>query len=352
MPTTPVGSARHLNVWPGIVPPPASFASARNRTVSPIDVNVHAAGMTCTDATLAGPVESSQPATARMALASRATLLVRWRRHGCGTGLLVATWRVSALVEHLSSPVRGPGQGLRHTYGTRRSIPVKDFRLATIAAVAALTLACDSTSPAPNLDGVWGGLINLPFTTDTLTLAIGEQEGQIRGFGLQRTLDDSRVRYILSVIGSISGRTVELNLFNGVTSTVVRGELNGSTLAMSVGDEPVTLRRYGSRGDGVAGTWALTSTSGPALAIRDTIEILPDGRGRRHREHQFSSYATLAIWSRRGNWLVLEQYAPSGFGSSIPFLDSLQIQSNTFVRSTRLFDGSTILETYTRALQP
>lgn len=229
---------------------------------------------------------------------------------------------------------------------------MKDFRLATIAAVAALTLACDSTSPAPNLDGVWGGLINLPFTTDTLTLAIGEQEGQIRGFGIQRTLDDSRVRYILSVAGSISGRTVELNLFNGVTSTVVRGELNGSTLVMSVGNEPVTLRRYGSRGDGVAGTWALTSTSGPALAIRDTIEILPDGRGRRHREQQFSSYGTLAIWSRRSNWLVLEQYSPWLGGFNIPFLDSLQVQSSNLVRSTRLFDGSTVVETYTRTPQP
>lgn len=222
-----------------------------------------------------------------------------------------------------------------------------------VAAIAILTLGCDSTSPAPNLDGVWGGLINLPTTTDTLTLAIGEQEGQIRGFGIQRTRDDFRVRYILSVIGSITGRTVELNLHNGFISTVARGELNGSTLAMSVGNEPLTLRLYGSRGDGVAATWSLTSTSGPALAIRDTIEILPDGRGRRHREHQSSSYATLAIWSRRGNWLVLEQYAPSGFGGfRIPLLDSLQIQSNTLVRSTRLFDGSTVVETYTRALQP
>lgn len=222
------------------------------------------------------------------------------------------------------------------------------IRHAAIATLAALSLACDSTSPAPSLDGVWGGLINLPTTTDTLTLALGEQEGQIRGFGIQRTLDDSRVRYLLFVSGSITGRSVELNLHNGLSSTVVRGELNGSTLAMSVGDEPVTLRLYGSRGDGVAGTWRLTSTSGPALAIRDTIEILPDGRGRRHREHQFSSYGTLTIWSRRGSWLMLEQYSPSFAGFNIPFLDSLQIQSNTLVRTTRLFDGSTATETYTR----
>lgn len=234
-----------------------------------------------------------------------------------------------------------------------RFVPsVKGSRFIGIGTAVVLTLACDSTSPAPNLDGVWGGLINLPTTTDTLTLAIGEEEGQIRGFGVQRTLDDLRVRYILSVAGSISGRAVELNLFNGSTSTVVRGEVNGSTLAMSDGNEPVTLRLYGSRGDGVAGTWGLTSTSGPALAIRDTMEILPDGRGRRHREQQFSSYETLVIWSRRASWLVLEQYAPSLGGFNVPLLDSLQIQSGTLVRSTRLFDGSTVVETYTRTPQP
>jgi hypothetical protein len=208
--------------------------------------------------------------------------------------------------------------------------------------------ACDITSPAPNLDGVWGGLINMPATTDTLTLALGEQEGQIRGFGFQRPLDDSRYPLIYSVLGSITGRSVELNLHGGFEPLVMRGEVNGSTLAMSVGDEPVTLHLFTSRGDGVAGTWGLVSTSGSTLAIRDTIVVLPDGRARRHREHQFSSYGTLAIWSRRGTWLVLEQYALSFVGSNIPFLDSLQIQSNSLVRTTRLGDGSTATETYTR----
>jgi hypothetical protein len=108
---------------------------------------------------------------------------------------------------------------------------VKGIRLAAIVTIAVLTLGCDSTSPAPSIDGVWGGLINLPTTTDTLTLAIGEQGGQIRGFGIQRTLDDSRVRQIISVAGSISGLSVELNLFygSGSITTVMRGELDGST---------------------------------------------------------------------------------------------------------------------------
>jgi hypothetical protein len=44
---------------------------------------------------------------------------------------------------------------------------------------------------------------------------------------------------------------------------------------------------------------------------------------------------------------MLEQYAPAD-GSNIPFLDSLQIQSNSLVRTTKLGDSSTVIETYTR----
>ena len=210
-----------------------------------------------------------------------------------------------------------------------------------------LALACDSTSPAPNLDGVWGGLIKMPATTDTLTLGLGEQEGQIRGFGFQHPRDDPRYPLIFPVFGSITGQSVELRFNGGLGAPVMRGEVNGSTLTLSVEGEPVSLHLITSRSDGVTGTWGLLSTSGPRLAIRDTIVVLPDGRARRHREHEFSSYGTLAIWSRRGTRLVLEQYAPAGV-SGIPFRDSLQIQSNSLVRTTKLGDSSTVIETYTR----
>jgi hypothetical protein len=235
---------------------------------------------------------------------------------------------------------------------------VKNHGSAILAPVVGLLLSCgDSTSPAPSLDGVWGGLVNLPATTDSLTLALGEQDGQIRGFAMQRPLDAPRYTRIYSVGGSTTGRSIELNLHDGTfASLVLRGTLSGSvlsaTLVMSAMDEPITLRRSAARGDGVAGTWGLASTSGPTEVLRDTIAILPDGRARRHREHQNSSYGTLAIWSRRGDWLVLEQYAPPSSGSGIPFLDSLRIQSNSLVRTTTLFDGSTVTETYTRAPQP
>jgi hypothetical protein len=232
---------------------------------------------------------------------------------------------------------------------------VKNHQSALVAAVAVVLLACDSTSPAPNLDGVWGGLVNMPVTTDSFTLAIGEQDGQMRGFAIQRPLDAPRYSLIYSVIGSTTGRSIELNLYGQFAPLVVRGTVSGSrlspTLTMSLYDEPLTLRRSTPRADGVAGTWGLASTSGPALAIRDTIVVLPDGRARRHREHEFSSYGTLAIWSRRGDWLVLEQYI-GFFSSGIPFLDSLRIQPNSLVRTTRLWDGSTATETYTRIPQP
>lgn len=229
---------------------------------------------------------------------------------------------------------------------------MKRHRSAVLVSAAVLLLACDSTSPAPNLDGVWGGLINMPATTDTLTLALGEQGGQIRGFGLQHALYDARFPVIYSVAGSITGRSVELSLYGGFASLILRGELHGSTLALFRGDEPVTLHLATSRGDGVAGTWGLVSTSGPTSVVRDTIEVLPDGRGRRHRENPSSSYGTLTMWVRRGGWLVLEQYVPPFFGSSVPFRDSLQIQSNALVRTTRYFDGSTATETYARRPQP
>lgn len=230
---------------------------------------------------------------------------------------------------------------------------MKNHRSAIPAAVAVLLVACDSTSPSLSLDGVWGGHLNMPATTDSLTLALGEQDGQIRGFAIQSPLDAPRYTLIYSVHGSTTGRSIELNLHDGrFGSLVLRGTVSGRalspTLTMSVMDEPITLRRSTSRGDGVAGTWGLVSTSGPTLAIRDTIVVLPDGRARRHREHQFSSYGTFAIWSRRGTWLMLEQYAPPFIGSIVPFLDSLQIQSNNLVRTTRLYDGSMATETYAR----
>ena len=220
-----------------------------------------------------------------------------------------------------------------------------------------MQIACDSTSPAPSLDGVWGGVFNMPATTDSLTLAIGEQDGQIRGFAIQRPLDAPRYTFSYSVVGSITGRSIELNLQGGgFSSLVLQGEVSGPkiypTLTMSVMDQPITLHRSTSRGDGVAGTWALASTSGLTLAIRDTIEVIRDGRARRHREHQYSSYGTLAMWSRGGDWLVLEQYVPSFGITDIPFLDSLRIQPSGLVRTTRLYDGSTVTEMYTRTPQP
>ena len=165
---------------------------------------------------------------------------------------------------------------------------VKSHRFAVPAAVAFLLLACDSTSPTPNLDGVWGGNVNMFATTDSLTLALGEQDGQIRGWATQRPLDAPRYTFTYLVAGSISGRSVELNLQGeGFSSLVLKGEASGPrfypTLTMSVVDRPITLRRSIPRDQGVAGTWGLASTSGPALAVRDTIEVLLDGRARRHR---------------------------------------------------------------------
>jgi hypothetical protein len=229
-------------------------------------------------------------------------------------------------------------------------------------ATAVLLAACDGTSPAPRLDGVWAGRVALFEPTDSLTLAVATDGSEVRGFGIHRPSDNPRTYFRMYVIyGTLTGRSAELYLTAAsgspptippttltLRATLSDGELSG-TLTAPDGDKSVTLRRSDPRGGGAEGTYALASTSGlPAgqtLAIRDTIVAFPDGRARRHRETQSFRYGTLAVWSRRGDWMMLEQLA---FGFDIPFLDSLRIESRTLVRTTRFVGGVTAVETYTR----
>ncbi|MFN2563591.1 MAG: hypothetical protein ABR499_01100 [Gemmatimonadaceae bacterium] len=240
------------------------------------------------------------------------------------------------------------------------------MRLRSFAAIAAaLALAaCDGkgTSPAPTLEGVWATRPNLYDPTDSLTLALGQQGSEVSGFAILRRVDNPGQYFaIFFVHGSLTGQSAELHL--GFVSPpapgalVLRATLSGAELsgAVTMGtDKPVTLRRSDPRGGGVAGTYALVSTtpSDAPAAIRDTIVALPDGRARRHREQPGFAYGTQAVWSRRGDWLVLEQLAAAAsssvFYAFIPYLDSLRIEPDALVRSTPVRDGVTLVETYRR----
>jgi len=204
------------------------------------------------------------------------------------------------------------------------------------------------------LNGVWGARVKLATDADSLTLALGEQDGQIRGFAVVRhSIGAPEAATYYSVRGSRSNRFVEVHLGGtignpsppiAVRAALTWGLLAGTTDLSGV-NQPIELRRAPRSSDGVEGTWALASTTGPPLAIRDTIVVLADGRGRRHREEPYYGFGTLAMWTRHADWLVLRQFA---FVSSVPSGDSLRIEPNALVRTTRLFDGTTITETYQR----
>jgi hypothetical protein len=81
-----------------MVLPLASLASALNRTVSPIDVNVHVPGVISTEATFAGPAGLSQLVPSRTTLAIRPTLSANQPRPGLGIEILVAMQPLSRRV--------------------------------------------------------------------------------------------------------------------------------------------------------------------------------------------------------------------------------------------------------------
>ena len=235
------------------------------------------------------------------------------------------------------------------------------LRRPAVLATAVLLTACDSTSPAPTLEGVWSARVDLFVENDSLIIALGQQGTEVRGIAMYHRSDHlAHVVGTYTARGSLTGRTAELYLVSGAglgaSVLVVRGTLSGRVLSGTVSslgsgdDRPLTLRPFDPRGEGAAGTYALVSTSGlpegETWAIRDTIVALPDGRARRHRDEEFSYYETLAMWSRRGDWLMLEQ--PNQGDFRIPVRDSLRIQANALVRTTEFVGGPTVVETYAR----
>lgn len=223
----------------------------------------------------------------------------------------------------------------------------------------ALSGCSDGTSPAERVDGVWAARVAAAPPGDSLTLALGVEGTQVRGFAILRSSNfPDRVGSMFGVQGTLIDGRVDATL-SGSGFGPVRVQLS---LALEMpqpwalrgtveipDSRAVTFRRVDPEGHGVDGTWLLISTTGPpniAPALRDTIVALADGRGRRHREDQSSGYATLTTWQRRGDWLFLDQYQP--FSTFFPARDSVRVQGDQLVRTTALFGGGSLVETYGR----
>jgi hypothetical protein len=56
------------------------------------------------------------------------------------------------------------------------------------------------------------------------------------------------------------------------------------------------------------------------------------------------------MWSRRGGWLVLDQFRIPP--SDLPLFDSLRVEPDALLRMTRAFDGSTVVERFVRVTAP
>ena len=207
---------------------------------------------------------------------------------------------------------------------SRRSSKLRRF--AALAALAA-SIGCDSTSPGPNITGVWEAHVDFLPRNDTLVVVLTQDGSWVSGFALLHaqdySYDDS---YFL---GSVSGRTVDLKTTYASHSARLSGVLAGDQFegVFDFGFEdpeapkpqPVntgipgnkkyslTLRRVRPASADVAGTWVLSATSRPDATV-DTIVVAPDGRAWEHRALGNGGFASPAMWKRNGNWLVLRYY--------------------------------------------
>jgi hypothetical protein len=223
----------------------------------------------------------------------------------------------------------------------------------------------EPTGPEDSLAGLWGGRYALVYNTDTFTLALTQEGSEVQGFGVLHPYDDlTRFYDIFSVTGAMDSGLVQLSMLAEgrpsppyhLTGAAERGVLSG-TVNFSAEERPITLRLFQPEPDDAAGTWILSSRSGPpeeeARSIQDTIIVNPNGCARRRRgELGGSGYATPAMWSRRSEWLVLVQWIGWLRTAEFPLLDSLRLEAGTLVRLVPGIGGSTVEERFVRVSPP
>jgi hypothetical protein len=223
-----------------------------------------------------------------------------------------------------------------------------------LVALAALIVGCSSTEPAPTtLTGVWGGRMAYVTPSDSFAFYLEQSGAEVRGWGLFYSGAGPGSYTHFAGSGAVAGGELTLTL----TDVSQNSGIFAATYTLSgpVGSNPmnavfagggksypIRLRPARPAASDVGGTWALASTTGAAApaGLLDTIVVNGDGRAYRHREGD-DVFAQQAIWSRHGNYLVLDS---SGGGL---LKDSLLI-SATALQRTAVTGSGTRTERYSR----
>lgn len=201
-----------------------------------------------------------------------------------------------------------------------------------LSALAVLLAACSSTETTSTMTGVWGGRAAYITPNDSFAFSFKQDGAEVEGWGVIYSGADAHPITRLGGGGVVAGRELTMALIDfDQNSSIVPGVFYNLTVpsgraqtnaVLEAGPQsyPITLRLTRPPSD-LAGTWALTSTTGEAApaGLLDTIIASADGRANRHREGD-TFYSTRAMWSRRGNYMVIDNEIG-------PFRDSLFIQS-------------------------
>ena len=203
---------------------------------------------------------------------------------------------------------------------------------------------------------------------DTFTFYFKQNGATVDGWGFWRPAGAlASAKY--SGTGTLSGGQLDLSLRDlgqlntglGPGAYYLRGSLERgqidaafsyvtyNALGYDTVSYPITLRFVPPVTTELAGTWALTSSTGasavPSSILHDTIIVNGSGGAWRHRDGLYTwdpLIATRAIWARNGSWLVLEHESPD-----LLFRDSLLIQSGELQRTTVNYYGTRV-DHYTR----
>jgi hypothetical protein len=236
-------------------------------------------------------------------------------------------------------------------------------RLAVLAALTA-SIGCDSTSPSPGVTGVWEARFDFLPSQDSLFLVLTQDGSTVRGYGFVSTPSSITGAYWVydsfDVGGTVTGNKMDLSLGLKVAygpPSRLSGFSTGNQLAGvfdniggggygGYGRHAVSLRRARPASVDVAGTWALSSTTGGSPgATADTIILAKDGRGWERREGLpmvGSSFTMPAMWRRSGDWLVIHHFYPYG---TIQRVDSLRVTPSELQRPPNFLGG---VEHFTR----
>jgi hypothetical protein len=219
-------------------------------------------------------------------------------------------------------------------------------------ALTLLAVACSSTETTSTMTGVWAGRAAYITPNDSFAFSFKQDGAEVEGWGVIYSGADEHPITRLGGGGVVAGRELTMALIDfDQNSSIVPGAFYNLTVpsgrvqtnaVLEAGPQsyPITLRLTRPPSD-LAGTWALTSTTGEVApaGLLDTILVNADGRANRHREGD-TFYSTRAMWSRRGNYMLIDNEIG-------PFRDSLFIQS-TELQHTVVTATGTRAEHYTR----